>query len=257
MTTKKAFNALLCCGIVFVLNIPINGYSQKVGVEDITGRQYQITVIEIDDKIIAEEVTLVMSDVKKVRYPGVSNEYKPQFEKLAAGGVMVLYNYKEGEYDVYTKYLAAAPGSFFNFYHDAGSVLWKVVYDKPMDKSSFDAMVEKNKSLKLIKTESESATLDLDVFVYERSGYTMSGRVKVEWKEDRYRVTVRDIRYKPGSSTNATATVLLGGNPDFEFYADKDFVKKNGDWQKSNNNIVAMDKALQKLFVMEIKKDDW
>lgn len=146
-----------------------------------------------------------------------------------------------------------------NFQYVDKKVFWQHVYEDSSDvKSRVDKfLIVNSRFLSAGSTEDQTILLDMKDYVYEKEGYNCSGRVVIEVKDNKYRVSVYDISYKPGAKGKTTSAVFLGSSPDYIFHADDAFIKK-GTFSKSNRNINLMDSDFSELFKFkELTVKDW
>lgn len=190
----------------------------------------------------------VMAEIDTVILHAKENRYSSLYKTLEKAEVQ--YKFDSHQVENY--------GGRFILEGDA--VRWENIYDRDGEVlSTVTTGLKTSYSIKVIDEGQERITADLKDYAFNKNGYMCSGRVFIDIKPDKYRVRLMEISYKPGASANTMATAFLGGNPDFLFHANSDFVKR-GELRKNMEVMDMMNVGLSELFdfnkISDVA-DDW
>ena len=237
--------------IAIVAGLASECWAQEVSIILKTGEKLETMVTASSSSaLFTKKGTFQFIDIDSLDIHEKPEKYKSLIGKLNASGI------KSSALGTEQDFKGPIDGGYFNFYFEDAKVVWKVVYQEA--NPEIINAIKNSKRLSLVSQDTNRFIIDVKDFVYHsKSGYTCSGRAIIDIKPGKYRVTFKDISFKPGAA--AVMTYGLGGIPNLEFYAN-DFYNTNANqFRKGNKNIQLMDTAFKELFQFKQinKTDDW
>ena len=221
-----------------------------------------------DKSIYTDKGMLSIAGLKSARFKAFIEKEMSLYRKLKKGGVELVF--ERGEVPDITELDNSSEKSYKNFFVENQNLIWQKVYERPgMALDSISRMVYSNFKLdncfELLSDSKEEILLQMNRKVFNVGGNYYYGRVIIEFKEEKYRITISGVKMDLGQNGMELMYLITGTPtgivPNTHFPWEQSYLTDGKIRYKKNNlqSMSTLDDLFNKAFDYKLNtfKKDW